>query len=114
DYVHVADVASAIFRVATGPLPAAKGLDDRAFNVGTGVATSVNDLARALLDATGAPSTIEYAPARPGELQDSCLSVDKARTVLGWTPQMSLTQGLADTYRWSSSLAATAPATQKV
>jgi UDP-glucose 4-epimerase len=104
DYVHVADVADAIFRVSTGSLPAAAGVDDRAFNVGTGIATSVNDLARTLLDVAGATTQIEYAPARPGELQDSCLAVDKARTALGWTPKMSLAEGLADTYRWSLSL----------
>jgi len=112
DYVHVADVASALFRVATGPLPNGGPLDDRAYNVGTGVATSVNDLAATLLDAAGARTPIEYAPARPGELQDSCLSVDKARIALGWTPQMSLAEGLADTYRWSASITERAAAPQ--
>lgn len=104
DYVHVADVAAAIFRVATGPLPAATVLDDRAFNVGTGVATSVNEVANTLLQVSGTNTTIEFAPARAGELQDSCLSVDKARTVLGWTPKMSLAEGLADTYQWTVSV----------
>jgi len=100
DYVHVSDVASAIFRVATGPLPPAERLDARAFNVGTGVATSVNELARTLLDVADADVPIEHVPARPGELQESCLSVDKARAVLDWTPQMSLADGLANTFAW--------------
>ena len=113
DYVHVADVANAIFRVATGPLPAATALDDRAYNIGTGVPTSVNDLAATLLEAAGTHASIEYAAARAGELQDSCLAVDKARTELGWTPQMSLVEGLADTYRWSASLAEKTPAPQR-
>src|SRR4051812_1914066 len=68
DYVHVADVAAAIFRVSTGPLPAAGVLDDRAYNVGTGVATSVNDLAKMLLATSGANVPVEHAAARPGEL----------------------------------------------
>jgi UDP-glucose 4-epimerase len=103
DYVHVADVADAIFRVSTGALPDAAGLDDRAFNVGTGVATSVNEVAKILLDVSGAGSPIEFAPPRPGELLESCLAVDKARDQLGWTPQVSIAEGLADTYRWSLS-----------
>ena len=51
DYVYVTDVAEAIVRAATGSLPRSRRLDDRAFNVGTGIATSVLDLAQALLDA---------------------------------------------------------------
>jgi UDP-glucose 4-epimerase len=102
DYVHVADVASAIFRVATGPLPAPGGVNERSYNVGTGVATSVVDLANALLAAAGSSTPIEFAPKRPGELQDSCLNVDKARAVLDWEPRMSLADGLANTYAWSA------------
>jgi UDP-glucose 4-epimerase len=102
DYVHVTDVAEAALLVARASLPPVKRLDDRAFNIGTGTATSVVDLARALLDAAGVDAPIEFAPKRPGELQDSCLSVDKARTVLGWSPRISLAQGLAETYRFAA------------
>ena len=106
DYVHVGDVASAIYRVATGPLPPAGRVDDRSFNVGTGQASTVLDVAHTLLKAAGVTVPIEFAPARPGELMHSCLSVDKARDVLEWTPRVSLAEGLADTYRWATSGAA--------
>jgi UDP-glucose 4-epimerase len=105
DYVHVTDVAEAAFRVATSTLPPVQRLDDRAFNIGTGSATSVVDLARVLLDAAGADVPIEFAPRRAGELQDSCLSVDKARELLGWAPRISLEQGLAGTYQFAASAA---------
>jgi UDP-glucose 4-epimerase len=105
DYVHVTDVAEAAFLVATAKLPAVQRLDDRAFNIGTGSATSVVDLARALLTAAGADAPIEFAPKRAGELQDSCLSVDKARALLGWSPRISLAQGLAETYQFAVSAA---------
>lgn len=103
DYVHVTDVAEAAFLVANAKLPAVQRVDDRAFNIGTGTATSVVDLAKALLGAAGAEAPIEFAPKRAGELQDSCLSVDKARTVLGWSPRISLAQGLGETYRFAVS-----------
>ena len=103
DYVHVTDVAEAAFVVATAKLPPAQRLDDRAFNIGTGSATSVVDLARALLDAAGADVPIEFAPRRAGELQDSCLSVDKASAVLGWRPRITLEEGLATTYQFAAS-----------
>ena len=102
DYVHVTDVAEAAFLVATTTLPPVQRLDDRAFNIGTGSATSVVDLARVLLDAAGADVPIEFAPRRAGELQDSCLSVDKARDVLGWSPRITLEEGLAGTYQFAA------------
>jgi UDP-glucose 4-epimerase len=105
DYVHVTDVAEAAFLVATAELPKVRRLDDRAFNISTGTATSVVDLARALLDAAGADVPIEFAPRRAGELQDSCLSVDKARDVLGWSPRISLAEGLGETYQFAASAA---------
>jgi len=105
DYVHVTDVAEAAFLVATTSLPPVQRLDDRAFNIGTGSATSVVDLARVLLDAAGADVPIEFAPRRAGELQDSCLSVDKARAVLGWSPRITLEQGLAGTYQFAANSA---------
>ena len=103
DYVHVTDVAEAAFLVATTTLPPVQRLDDRAFNIGTGSATSVVDLAQVLLDAAGANVPIEFAPRRAGELQDSCLSVDKARDVLGWSPRITLAEGLAGTYQFAAS-----------
>jgi UDP-glucose 4-epimerase len=102
DYVHVTDVAEAAFLVATTTLPPVQRLDDRAFNIGTGSATSVVDLARVLLDVAGANVPIEFAPRRAGELQDSCLSVDKARDVLGWSPRITLEEGLAGTYQFAA------------
>jgi UDP-glucose 4-epimerase len=111
DYVHVADVASAMFRVATGPLPPPGDVDERSYNVGTGVATSVLDLANTLLAVAGVGAPIEFAPKRPGELQDSCLGVDKSRAVLGWVPRMSLAEGLANTYAWSAAQVKPAAAT---
>jgi UDP-glucose 4-epimerase len=100
DYVHVSDVADATFAAATTQLPPARRVDERAFNIGTGVATSVLELAETLCGAAGAESKIEFAPKRPGEQQHSFLSVEKARDVLGWSPRITLEQGLADTYNW--------------
>jgi UDP-glucose 4-epimerase len=105
DYVHVTDVAEAAYLVATTSLPPVQRLDDRAFNIGTGSATSVVDLARVLLAVAGADVPIEFAPRRAGELQDSCLSVDKARAVLGWSPRITLEQGLAGTYQFAANSA---------
>jgi len=97
DYVFVKDVAQANMLVSTLDLPDPAGLDDVAFNVGTADQTSVNELARLMMDVSGNEVSIEHAPARPGELQHSALDVTRLRAV-GWRPQGDLRTGLAETY----------------
>ena len=100
DYVYAGDVASANYAAATVALPPAGRLDARAFNIGTGIETSVNTLAETLRTASGSTSPIEYAPARAGELARSALDTAKAARVLSWKPQVSLADGLERTFRF--------------
>ena len=100
DYVYAGDVAAANYAAATKPLPATGRLDARAFNIGTGIETSVNTLAETLKKVAGASTPIEYAPARAGELARSSLDTSKAQRVLGWSPQMPLGEGLENTFRY--------------
>ncbi|MEO8576760.1 MAG: GDP-mannose 4,6-dehydratase [Gemmatimonadales bacterium] len=103
DYVYVGDVANAVFLGATLPIPDAERVDARAFNVGTGVGTSVVDLVRLLQDAANARTDVEFAPRRPGEQQESFLDANKARSILGWEPKVSLAEGLSKTLAWAES-----------
>lgn len=100
DYVFVEDVARANMAATTWSVPAVVTIDDVAFNVGTAIETSVNDLARALFDATGASVPVERAPARAGELRRSAVSWQRAEHELGWRPEVTLREGLRRTYQW--------------
>jgi len=95
DYVYVG-----VYLAATRSLPERGRVDARAFNIGTGKATSVIDLAKLLQKVAGTSVPIEFAPRRPGEQQDSFLTVEKARQALGWTPKVTLEEGLAKTFAW--------------
>jgi len=106
DYVYVGDVANAVWRGATFDLPPAGPVDARSFNIGTGLGTSVVELARLLQDAAGSSVDVVFAPRRAGEQQESFLTVDKARDVLGWTPEVSLADGLARTFAWAEAVSA--------
>ncbi|MBW3628427.1 MAG: NAD-dependent epimerase/dehydratase family protein [Gemmatimonadetes bacterium] len=99
DYVYIGDVVAANLHVASADLPAARSLDDRAFNVGTGVETSVNELAEGLIRASGRTVSVEYAEARAGELRHSSLDTTRLQS-LGWTPAVKMDEGLTETYRW--------------
>jgi UDP-glucose 4-epimerase len=106
DYVYVTDVADATFRAATRGLPQPGRLDVRAFNIGTGVGTSVTRLAELLSGAAGREPRLEYAPRRPGEQLDSVLNVSKAARELEWRPAVSLEEGLARSLEWFAARAA--------
>lgn len=92
DYVYVEDVA----RASVAALRRGSG---EAFNIGTGRAVSVKELARALMGVHAASARVIYKPARPGELFRSWMSVRKARRALGWRPEVGLAEGLRRTYR---------------
>jgi UDP-glucose 4-epimerase len=89
DYVHVSDVASALY--------AACGVRGT-FNVATGVETDVMTIWRTLAQAAASDLEPELAPLRPGELQRSCMDPSRARVELGWQAEVSLAQGLEETY----------------
>jgi UDP-glucose 4-epimerase len=91
DYIFVGDVARANV-AALG----AKG--SAAFNIGTGVETSVNQLYEALASAAGVKTPPSYAAERPGEQRRSVISPERVAQVLGWRPEITLDDGLKRTF----------------
>jgi UDP-glucose 4-epimerase len=91
DYVYVGDVVE-------GTL-AAQG-HAGVYNLGTGAATSVLDLAEACQRVAGISVETEHAPARPGELQRSVVDPGRAERELGFRAKTSLEDGLAATWEF--------------
>jgi len=100
DLVYVEDVAAANVIAAERPLPPLGGLDARAYNIGTGVETTVNRLTEIIAAAAGSRGAIDHAPARAGEILRSALDVSKAARELDWRPRVALAEGVARTLRW--------------
>jgi UDP-glucose 4-epimerase len=92
DFVYVKDVAAALLAAADD--------GDGIYNVGTGVSTSVLDLHRLCAKVAGVEADPQLADARPGDLHDSVLDNGRARAELGWEPERTLEQGLAETWQW--------------
>lgn len=80
DFVHVEDLVAATVAVIEHDVAG------RTINVGTGTATTVNQVARALLDALGSDLEPRHADAVPGELRDAVADVSAARELLGYRP----------------------------
>jgi len=91
DFVYVGDVVEANLTAADAELTGS-------YNVGTGVETSVLELA-ATLDGLGlgAPLAPQHADERAGEVRRSCLDATRLRDALGWMPRTSLADGLRRT-----------------
>jgi UDP-glucose 4-epimerase len=88
DFVHVADVAQFVEVVLDR---GAAGV----FNVGTGRAVSIRELATIVMRLAGLSGEPLYAPPRPGDIKHSAADVTKAK-LLGWQPQIPLEEGLRE------------------
>ncbi len=90
DYVYVGDVVEA-------NLLAANSQATGAFNIGTGVETSVLELIEALEPHAHAPFEPQYAPPRLGEVRHIALDSSRAARELGWRARTTLAEGLEKT-----------------
>jgi UDP-glucose 4-epimerase len=93
DFVYVGDVADANLRVLGRSLP-------HPLHVGSGVGTSVNEIADRLRALTSAEATPEHGPAIPGEVYRIYLDASRIRDVVGWQSRVSLEEGLRQTVEW--------------
>jgi UDP-glucose 4-epimerase len=98
DYVYVSDVAQANLAALD------RGSGD-ALVIGTGVKTSVNQIYRALVRISGFEAPVEHAPQRPGDARDAQFDASPARVQLGWSPSISLDDGIRATYEYFERLA---------
>jgi dTDP-L-rhamnose 4-epimerase len=100
DFVSVYDVARAL-RLAL-EVPAAEG---QAFNIGSGVSSSVREIASRMADALGVERitpdiTGQY---RVGDIRHCFADIARAREVLGYEPQVTLEEGMLELAGWLGS-----------
>lgn len=97
DLIHVTDVARFVTDYAiTGKA------DPGVYNIGSGVETSVLNLARACQvawDAPGSTITFKPYPNTDNRQKRRCADITCAKAT-GWTPEMKLEEGLADYWEW--------------
>ena len=93
DYIFVQDVISALIK-------SSKIDGDLFLNIGTGIETSVNELAESLKTQFSSNLNPVYHDAREGELQRSVLDNTKARKLLNWEPQYDLNAGMLEVRNW--------------
>jgi UDP-glucose 4-epimerase len=99
DFIFVEDLAEAIMLAAM-----AKAVAGEVFQIATNVETTIRELATRLaatLKVHGInPPEIRQSRPRVGDMKRNYADTTKARTRLGWTPKVSLDDGLDRTVRW--------------
>ena len=93
DYLFVKDCARANLML----LEQGSG---QAYNLGSGIGTTVNQLFSGLKAIIGYAQEAQYLPARAGEIFRIYLDASKAKSQLGWQPSVSLDEGLRKTVEY--------------
>jgi UDP-glucose 4-epimerase len=96
DYTYVDDAVTATLTVAVSPRAIGQ-----AYNVGTGRETSVNQLARFIIAITGSDAEPQHVDRRDiDNIRRRVVNIEKIRRELRWLPEVTVEQGLQQTYAW--------------
>lgn len=96
DFVHVSDIVQAIDLALS-----AEGVGDVALNIGTGVPTTVCEIAQSLAEEL----QVDCAPSvtgrfRHGDVRHCYADISAARRLLHYEPRVTLREGMADLVAW--------------
>jgi dTDP-glucose 4,6-dehydratase len=95
EWLHVDDHCRAIEAVLL------RGRIGETYHVGSGIEASIEQIADAVLDATGKPQSLKtIVPDRPGHDRRYLLDITKIQTELGWEPTIPFEEGIRATVEW--------------
>jgi UDP-glucose 4-epimerase len=89
DFINVKDVAEAILASTKN-----KSAEGEVFNIGSGRSTSINELAKTVVELAGGDSEVTYVMSRAGDIKDCYADISKAKKLLNFEPKVSLREGL--------------------
>ncbi len=96
DFTYVGDLVNGLVKMA-----AHENAVGEAINLGAGQEIRIFDLANWINELTGNDAGTLYKGRRDWDKKNRLLScIDKASTILGYTPQTEFREGLEQTYRW--------------
>lgn len=89
DFTNIKDVVDANILAATSDLP--ESAFGEVYNIGCGTNYAILDIANMIN-----PGNYEFIPPRLGESRQTLANIDKAKSVLGWQPKVSLKDYIVD------------------
>jgi UDP-glucose 4-epimerase len=106
DFIHVDDLCHAISLLLSSAFSrysikvSPNSTWGEIFHLGTGIETSILDLAKLIQKFFNDEITISYAPKRKGEIKRTYSDTIKAQNILGFSLQISLRDGAKEVYEW--------------
>lgn len=94
DFIYVRDLCRAI------QLALKSEVCGELFQIATGVETSILELAKLVQEVAGEETAVAHGPSRQGDIRRNYSAITKAQTLLGWSPQVALHEGLYETFEW--------------
>jgi dTDP-L-rhamnose 4-epimerase len=95
DFVYIDDVVEALFSAIAKPATPTRFVD-----VGSGVATTIHDLAQRLATICGAPDPVVVPKFRDGDVRAARCDIEQSTTELDWRPKWSLDDGVRALLEW--------------
>ena len=93
DFIHVIDIVKAIELILKN-----ENAIGRIFNVGTGIQTTILELAELIISISGKDLSTRFVEPRKGDIRDSYASIQLAKELLGFSPSIKLEEGLRELY----------------
>lgn len=93
-FVHVSDVVDALV------LTPDRGMNEGAIQIGPSESVSISEIAERVVEASGKDLDVVYDTSRPEGDMDRTADWSKAREILKWNPNVTLDDGLKETYKW--------------
>ena len=95
DYTYVDDIVQGV----VGALKYSR-TPFEIFNLGENQTTTLSELISAIENALGRKAIIERLPEQQGDMPLTCANIDKARALLGYHPQVDISQGIPRFIEW--------------
>jgi nucleoside-diphosphate-sugar epimerase len=86
--------------IARGTILGLTPLGYQVINLGGHETIKINDLVRLFEECIGQRAQIEYHPAHPADMHANWANVNKAEKLIGWSPQVSLREGVDKLVTW--------------
>ena len=108
DFTYVDDIVDGVVKVLLYPpmqpplasvADQAKGLF-RIFNIGHNRPVEVVLFVRMLEELLGRKAVVELAPPQPGDMIETCASIDRLKDAIGFSPKVTLEEGLKRFVEW--------------
>jgi dTDP-L-rhamnose 4-epimerase len=95
DFVYIDDVVDALFAALQSP-----ATEPRCLDIGSGVPTTIHELAQQVAGICGAPEPVIVAKFRDGDVRAASCDIEPAKTELDWRPNWLLEDGLRALLQW--------------